>query len=866
MLKKKSLLQKVISLNLLILSVFLFQTCSKDDTVTEPETKPSLATATIGIDGGSLKTEDFELSIPVGAFPSASNLILKLVENEDFGSDNIVSREFEIEGLPQSFSQPLTIKIKYSDELTDSSYIAIGENGWVSSLNQVITSYHYLSAIDSLGYLTAKIAPIENNNSALGKSNSTQTESNKKYFHIRSANKTILTREKHFIIYAKSYFNETDVHNIGAYLETAYTKYEDLGFQYNRRTVWPIEVYIEEGLKSADGGSVDGYSANTLWSGYNLFNSYNAGYLRFNADLIADAGIMKAIIGHEFFHLVQGLYDTRNIWDKISGPASNYWIYEASSTWAEGLFSNDSNYVSSVFSENSSMVLYGANNGNIENVQDGDYSPIESYGYAMAVFFKYITNKYNNEIVVKIYDEIYKGNTSFVAIEKVIPTPVVDIWNDFLEQFLRYNIYKADENYKPGWLSSEATSAAQYFQIKDDTDTLKVYSKNYWDLSARIFSVRTSATTLSEIDENSKLIIETEGNIDGNIFLFKENKNENRSVFLQRGQNSVTLDNFKKITDSSYAIIAVVSNSNLVAPYSGRTAGKVTIKVINMDQSNPKPVITEIFDANTDYYFSEKRNFTAPGGEYIKIKGSNFKDLQKIVANGVEFEKEYFGQNGDTLCFIRLPYFSELRNEHTGHVNIKVATATGESNELSYIIGQPIDYISSSDSLRLEIDFSVMYYTSEGVLKTKRLNLEHGFIKNELNWSENIVTIDLSTISDITGSVQCTFSNLENCEIDNVVLDYSKNEGDGGYNIHYEENNLNIGPEGMYRTVDNPQLTHTLVFNKIEKRYTEQPSLSGVISYYDSALGEYRDTGITELDLTADSYNRRFEISLIHFR
>ena len=61
---------------------------------------------------------------------------------------------------------------------------------------------------------------------------------------------------------------------------------------------------------------------------------------------------------------------------------------------------------------------------------------------------------------------------------------------------------------------------------------------------------------LTSIDENSQLVFETEGNMIGNIQLFKENKEE--SVFLKQGENSVTLDNFRSITDAGYVIIAAV--------------------------------------------------------------------------------------------------------------------------------------------------------------------------------------------------------------------------------------------------------------------------------------------------------------------
>lgn len=104
---KISLLARFISINILLLSLFLFQTCSDDDSVTEAEVITSLATATIGNEGGTLKTDDFELSVPLGAFTTASNLILRLVENSSSCLDIIVSKEFQSEGLPESFSQPL---------------------------------------------------------------------------------------------------------------------------------------------------------------------------------------------------------------------------------------------------------------------------------------------------------------------------------------------------------------------------------------------------------------------------------------------------------------------------------------------------------------------------------------------------------------------------------------------------------------------------------------------------------------------------------------------------------------------------------------------------------------------------------------
>ncbi|VAX29654.1 hypothetical protein MNBD_IGNAVI01-3170, partial [hydrothermal vent metagenome] len=60
--KKTALLVRVFSLNflLLLLLTFLFQSCSDDNTPTEPGAPASLAEATIGTGGGTLTTDELE--------------------------------------------------------------------------------------------------------------------------------------------------------------------------------------------------------------------------------------------------------------------------------------------------------------------------------------------------------------------------------------------------------------------------------------------------------------------------------------------------------------------------------------------------------------------------------------------------------------------------------------------------------------------------------------------------------------------------------------------------------------------------------------------------------------------------------------
>jgi len=760
--KKTALFVRIFSLNLLLLlfSTLLFQTCSDDNSPTEPEAQPSLAATTIGSGGGTLKTDDFELIVPVGAFPTDTKLTLKLVENEDSGFDNIVSREFQLKGLPTTFEKPLTIKIEYSGELTDSSYIAIGENVWVSSLNDETVAYHLLSANDSSGYLSTKIAPAEENNSSLGKSSSTKNGDYLTRIHAASGEKPYMSNEKHFKIVHQSSVNESHIQNLAAYLEEAYLQFKSIGFSYDRRTSWPVEVTVKK-LES----TVYGYYTNSMWGD-------NYGYMEFNSEKMGNAEEMKVTAGHEFFHLVQSLYDPRNRFSKAKSQSPNYWIDEASAVWSEGLFSDKTDYVSGVFSTSASMALYGAHDSGGD---DANY-----YGYGMSAFMKYLSDNFGNEVFVKIYNEILSGHNSFSAIDNVISEPTFSFWDEFIQEYLTYSIYYGEE-FKPGWLAKEAASSGGKFVIRYDTDTIKTYSGNYNNLSAKIYSVRTVAASLAAIDENSQLVFEAEGNILGNIQLFKENKEE--SVFLKQGQNSVTLDNFRSITDDGYVIIAAVINSRLIAPYKETATGELTIKVINKEVV-PLPIITEIVDQRSFSYINTTHNFSLPYTAAM-IRGENLGINSKVFINGIESTLQYSIYDDTEGTFV-MP-------EQPGNISVKVVSDAGESNEYSYYCGLPLSYLALAESVEIKWRLIVNNFSLPLYLNSSDEVIT--FSKDNFSWSGNILIVNLDKVTNISGSIQYTFAATGN-KVDYLRLEYNRSYEPPNEVVHYLGFDFNVSQSG----------------------------------------------------------------------
>ena len=107
-------MKKTIPFILIILLIFL--TCKeKEPTAPEDETPKSeiLAEATIGIEGGTIETEDFKLTIPNGAFSNTSTI--KIMRRKKIIFLQIqLPNSLEVEnGLPENYILPLQLKIKY---------------------------------------------------------------------------------------------------------------------------------------------------------------------------------------------------------------------------------------------------------------------------------------------------------------------------------------------------------------------------------------------------------------------------------------------------------------------------------------------------------------------------------------------------------------------------------------------------------------------------------------------------------------------------------------------------------------------------------------------------------------------------------
>ncbi|MCB9247347.1 MAG: hypothetical protein H6613_01775 [Ignavibacteriales bacterium] len=536
---------------LLLITSLLFYSCG-EDSPTNPEEKevPVLGSKSIGSEGGTISIDNFELQVPTGAFQNNSEIkISKSIEANLFSTNN-VSDFFVIDGIPAEFDEPIKIKIKYSGILKDSSFIAIGENCFVSSLNNEAKSFRLLSARDSAGYLIAQIPPTVGN--GLEKSNSNYSiEADDLSFNLGAiaGYASYKSRGNHFLINFPSSVL-TQAYDLADYLETAYNQFQSIGFSYSRRTKWPVEVTVKV-LEN----SVYGYSYNSTWGD-------NYGYMEFNVNKMGDAEELKVTAGHEFFHLVQSLYDPRNRFSKSKFQSPHLWLDEASSVWSEAFFSGSgSSYVSPIFASNAYEILNGAKTAG---------SDAQSYGYGSASLIKYLTKNYDNSSLVDVYEKIYNGESAFSALGDVLPISVDMSWHPYLRSLFSFELYKGD-SFQPSSLMATAKIKSQNFTIKTAADSVKSFKSSLPDLSATIFSIKNE---FEKLNNNAKLEFTCK---DWNFQLFKVNGSE--SKFLASGRDTLVLSNFKKIADEGYQIAVVLYNNDFDSPYNNTKSYEMEIKV-----------------------------------------------------------------------------------------------------------------------------------------------------------------------------------------------------------------------------------------------------------------------------------------------
>ncbi len=532
-------------------SMFLFENCTKDDPPEPTDEILDFIEKDIGSEGSILELDEIMIEIPSGTFESTNKITLSKLNTSNEELEGQITQTYKLEGLPIKVSNPINVMLTSTQTMTESVFIVIEEEAWSKTMNALVKGHRMLPTEVNANEVSGMIMPYNGNDE--GKDNaSIMTRDNEKvafnllavagYVSVKSEN-------NHFQVNTPSAYLD-QVLDFTEYLEIAYEKFKDLGFDYSKRTNWPAVVNI----KSLKAGT-SGYSVNSLWG-----NNY--GYIEVNKSVVESSEHAKVTAGHEFFHLIQNLYDPRNVFSKAKLTCPHLWLDEAMSTWSEELFSAKENYVSPVFIESSTYPLAGA--------KIGDEDDANNYGYGMASLIKYIVKHNGTEILTKIYNNIASDKAAFLAVSSELSGTISMEFEKFVKEFLAFEIYKNDD-FGPGWFAAAAGTSGT-FLVDGPEDTLKNFKLSYPDLSARIFYLKNN--NYKDFSGNTVINFKIK-NPDGyKIILYKFNSTT--SEIIAEGRDSVSFDGLKSIVDEDYKLAGVVIQDELSLPYDSE-------QEINMD-------------------------------------------------------------------------------------------------------------------------------------------------------------------------------------------------------------------------------------------------------------------------------------------
>jgi hypothetical protein len=554
-----------LSVYLMVLVLFIAAGCRKDKTEPEivinfiPET-----TENIGSDGGEIEIDNFVLTIPEDAFSTDNEIQLLSAEDGYSFGENIVSKMYKIEGLPFDYKKPLKIKIKYTGTLSGESYLAVGETVLASSVNEVITAYHLTEVTDSSGWLIGQIPVPEENTTPLSKSEKTISGDETDYTGfilgcITSYASLYSANENFFITYPMFMVSYADAEALAGYLEEAYQKYQtQYDFDYSNRTNWPVAVNIKPFPKNA---GAFGYYINS-------YLGNNAGWIEFNYAKMSDRNEMRITAGHEFFHLVQSLYDNRNRASKACCPSDHHWFSEATAAYMECKFTDDANYQTKIVEGLQLAPFDGLHAG-------GQTAPIE-HGYGSLALINYLTGKYGEGFIKSVYESVYAGTNVIDAISKYTEEPV-----NWLEDFFRQYILTNLDIYGVNGVWWGQSSEERY-TIGNINDIGYQFRFNYPDLSARLYRIDFKDASL---DDDDKIVLSLDGGV-SEITVFSLLKDNIQ--FLTNSYNSVTIEKIKQnFQDKKTSLLILVVNNKAVKPYTGKEFIDLNLSVVR-NQVSPE--------------------------------------------------------------------------------------------------------------------------------------------------------------------------------------------------------------------------------------------------------------------------------------
>ena len=519
---------------MLVLPAILAGGCSSGDDPTAPiDTDPrytQIASATIGTGGGEITGDQLTLSVPAAGFSGDATVTIA-VSNDDrpFGADQ-ATRMYRIDGLPDDYDQPLQLTIEHGAKTEgDQTFVVLGEEAFCRSQEDVQMRYRILPSTGNGEVVTAVIPAPDP-----GKGTGGGGKSGGFSFGVSviSGYSLYTTPQGHFRIGVPLGHLNNYV-EMGSYLEEAYNRFRTLGFSYSARTNWPVSVTLKS--LDDDGGAMSSKLGD------------DHGYLELALEILDDLTTMRLTCGHEFFHIVQGLYDPRAPMIQAAEPSRHYWLDEAAAVWSEEFFTSVQDYAS--------QTRNGFQMAPFAGMQKGAEDSARHHGYGMSAVIKYLADRYGQTFVASVYGDIL---SEVHPVEAVCRNDPSGWWEAFMSDYVLGEVY-GDVSRATWFINAE-----DKWTIAAARDTLKTWTRSYSDLSGAVYQISLDYVGLRP---SAQLVFTLTGAENRYLSLFRYDSSN--LEFLAAGYASVAVPDILGLTVQGWNLFALVTDNMYEDPYTG---------------------------------------------------------------------------------------------------------------------------------------------------------------------------------------------------------------------------------------------------------------------------------------------------------
>lgn len=561
---------------LLLFSCDLFNPDDDDDPAEVSDS--FLGSKTIGSGGGELDLDSIRVIVPSNAFSEDNTISISVADEVEGISEYGISTMYQLNGLPDAIGAPIQLRLKYHGAIEGDTLIAIGEILYATTEDSLLNSFYTDGASDSSGFLLYELPA----RSKLGKGAApyqTQSGGSPLYFIALGGYRQELTSGGHFMLsYPLAYSAQGTA--MGDHFEEAYDSCEAMDFDLTGRD-WAANPAPVLAKPSSRFNGAYSYRNSKIKNDPNLTDQELRSYIHVGSFTI-DLGILnndpklRAVCGHEFFHLVQNLYE-------FSSPnieIEQKWLKEAASVWIMEKFSDLPDYVPHSINGREMHPFHGWQYAGRSHAR---------HGYGLSVILKDIVEAYGQHEILSIFEKIKVGGLPSQAVDpvdavlSVLNEPVPAFWHGVLGAYVLGHYYNSQVNFRflDDWTNFTT------FTIDPANNVIPV-TLEYHDLSGKLFKILPGdLSTLTTVP----LSFSVDDGANCGIMVCKYKQGNEITMVGEAfpgGSGQVVLSDAKPLFDAGYELVVLVSNStyDAAANYQGKNDVELLIELTGSDVLN----------------------------------------------------------------------------------------------------------------------------------------------------------------------------------------------------------------------------------------------------------------------------------------